>query len=250
MPLTPRRANLARRRALFAFISLFSAGCGVVTLVPLEESRFAPASLHFGPSHTPYAARDVVFSHATEAHAGEPCSTCHGETASEETTGVPPAARSHDVSLPSMALCFKCHDGKSVTAECFECHLTNRKDRKPGFHDGLWPRHHKQAAEAEAYKCALCHVQSDCKGCHSERKPISHTARFERSTHGRMATHDRQSCATCHDTSFCENCHSQPPPDHTPAFRAGAGHRQAALVRGRSCVVCHSFEDVCAECHR
>jgi hypothetical protein len=231
--------------------------------VPIDELKHgSPSTLRFDRHHAPYSSREIIFSHALEAHAAEACDTCHFGTATEETTGVPrPAlqggtraglkpAAAEGVALPSMARCFKCHDGQAVTNDCIACHLASRRDKKPEFHDGLFPRHHKEMADAEAYKCALCHVQADCKSCHSERKPVSHTPRFERSTHGRLATHDRHSCATCHETSFCENCHSQPPPDHTAIFMAGGGHKQAALIRGRSCLVCHSFQDVCAECHQ
>ena len=234
----------------FAAVALCAVGCGIITMVPVDPSGWASATLRFAKEHAPYATKDLVFSHGVEAHAAEPCGTCHFDTASEETTGIPPAALTRNVARPSMAACFKCHDGQAVSNDCILCHVTNRKDRKPGFHDGLWPRHHKEMAEREAYKCSLCHIQDDCKGCHSERKPLSHTPRFERSTHGRLATHDRRTCSTCHETAFCENCHMQPPPDHTAAWRGG-GHKQAALVRGgRSCTVCHRFEDVCAECHR
>ena len=246
-----RSRETAPRVFAFAMATLCAVGCGIITIVPVDESRFSPTAIRFAKEHAPYASHDVIFSHGLDAHAAEPCATCHFETASEETTGVPPKAMTRNVARPSMATCFKCHDGTAVSNDCILCHLTNRKDRKPEFHDGLWPRHHKEMAEREAYKCSLCHLQNDCSGCHNERKPISHTPRFERSSHGRLATHDRRACATCHETAFCENCHMQPPPDHTVAFRTGGGHKQAALVRGgRSCTVCHGFQDVCAECHR
>ncbi len=259
------------RRCFAVLTSLLLLGCMVmeplgIRLKPVDERAHGhPAALRFTPEHVPYAARDVVFSHAVEAHAALPCDLCHFGTASEETTGIPAPVSAYDrprpegdparvaaraaVALPSMARCFTCHDGASARNDCIVCHLTNRKDRKPGFHDGLWPRRHKDMADEEDYKCALFHTQNDCRACHAERKPLSHTPRFERSTHGRLATHDRRACAVCHDTSFCENCHSQPPPDHTAAFTRGGGHRQAALIRGRSCIVCHRFEDACAECH-
>jgi hypothetical protein len=244
--------GLGRRRFLASprwfllpwWASLFL-GC---VLIPVGESRFgSPAALKFEKSHTPYASGDVIFPH--DLHAFEPCDTCHFGTATGERYEPQAAgAANEELRLPAMALCFRCHDGKSVPDDCITCHLTNRRDRKPGFHDGLFPRHHKRMAEEEEYKCALCHVQDSCQGCHAERKPVSHTPRFEKSTHGRYATHDRRSCATCHQTSFCENCHSLPPSDHTTAFRNG-GHKQAALIRGRSCLVCHRFEEACAECH-
>ncbi len=248
---SPRVTSARARHGLFWLWTLvLFAGC---VLIPVDESRFrSAAKLRFRVDHVPYAEDDVFFSH--EVHATEPCETCHFGTTREESysaerTARPVAADSPALLLPAMAACFECHNGVDLSQDCITCHLTNRKERKPRFHDGRWPRYHKHMAEDESYKCSLCHLESDCHSCHAVRKPLSHTPRFARSTHGRMATHDRRSCATCHETGFCENCHSQPPPDHTPAFITGGGHRQAALLRARSCLVCHSFEDSCSRCH-
>ncbi len=222
------------------------------SLIPVDE--FRPAKrLRFSAEHVPFASSELIFSH--EVHSSELCETCHFGTTQSESYADERALRLADdgsvpnLALPSMALCFECHDGEVLPQDCIQCHRTNRRERKPRFHDGLWPRHHKHMAERESYKCSLCHVDNECSGCHAVRKPLSHTPRFVRSTHGRMAIHDRSSCSTCHQTSFCENCHSQPPPDHTAIFMRGGGHRQAALLRGRSCLVCHGFEDACARCH-
>jgi hypothetical protein len=253
MNMDPTRTALPRRLIL-AFAACLVIGC---MLVPVEESRFgSPAALRFTSAHRPYANRDILFSH--EIHAHIECDACHFGTtapldaavagdAEEPAPGATPEPV--PVALPSMALCFGCHDGKADPNDCIACHIVNRRHRKPENHDGLFPRHHRRQAEEEDYKCELCHAERDCRSCHAERKPISHTPRFERSTHGRMATHDRRSCATCHETAFCENCHSQPPPDHTAIFMRGGGHRQAALIRGRSCLTCHRFEEACAQCH-
>jgi hypothetical protein len=267
MPLARHPSPSRRPRCLILLLAAcLLIGC---VLVPVDESRFGSArNLRFAANHTPYATRDVIFSHGI--HSFVECDACHFGTVGgsapdddfgeadpgEALEGGGGAAPAHeetaphhdDVALPAMALCFGCHNGKAAPNECFTCHITNRKETKPGFHDALFPRHHGDMADREAYKCGICHVQEDCKGCHAERKPLSHTERFLRSTHGRMATHDRRSCGVCHETAFCENCHMQPPPDHTPVFRLG-GHRQPAMIRGRSCLVCHRFEDVCARCH-
>ena len=230
-------------RMAFVLVALVLIGCAIVPVGPL---RLEPARLpRFDGHHPPYAAGDVIFSH--EVHDFTDCQTCHFESIE--------AVDRRAVDLPAMGVCFECHEGETAPRDCITCHLENRRDRKPVFHDAPFARHHRRMAETEAYKCALCHAESDCRGCHLVQKPLSHTPRFNRSTHGRMATRDRESCATCHTTSFCEGCHSQPPPDHTPAFigdpvTGRAGHKQAALIRGRSCLVCHSFEDACARCHR
>jgi hypothetical protein len=225
----------------FAFII----GCA---LVPVDESGSAGwVTKRFTADHAPYRVGEILFSH--QAHELIDCETCHfGTTDSERPTAV---------KLPPMALCFECHEGDTASDECITCHLENRKGRKPRFHDGQWPRLHKVMAEAESYKCQLCHLEKDCDSCHQVRRPLSHTPRWMRSSHGRMAVHARESCSTCHRSDFCENCHSQPPPDHTPMFMGfiepggaiRAGHRQAALIRGRACLTCHSYQDACQRCH-
>jgi hypothetical protein len=253
-PTRRRSFPLACRWILLPWWGCLFLGC---VLIPVEESRFgSPQLLRFSAEHAPYATGDIVFSH--DLHSFEPCDTCHFGTTAEET--YPGRARSErgeaprehpGLQLPAMARCFSCHDGKPLSNDCITCHLTNRQDRKPAFHDALFPRNHKRMADEEAYKCSLCHLEGECQGCPAERKPFSHTPRFEKSAHGRLATHDRRSCATCHETAFCENCHSLPPSDHTQIFTRGGGHKQAALLRGRSCLVCHRFGDrnSCAECH-
>jgi hypothetical protein len=247
----PSRAARARFHdrillAAWAFAALLALGCA---LIPVDGSRSASYAVieKFRSDHPPYRGGEVVFSH--EVHTFASCDTCHfGTTAA----GDPAAVR-----FPAMALCFECHDGETVSRDCITCHLENRPGRKPRFHDGQWPRFHKEMAEEERYKCALCHLENDCQGCHQVMRPLSHTPRWMRSTHGRAAAHEREACATCHQSAFCENCHSQPPPDHTPIFMGfiepggtlRAGHKQAALIRGRSCLTCHSYADACARCH-
>ncbi len=235
------------------FVSIFIALASIAwiigcALIPVDQSRSVSfATKRFPRNHAPYAVGEVIFSH--ETHEFVDCATCHFGTTEP---GVVSA-----VKLPSMALCFDCHEGDTASDECITCHLENREGRKPRFHDGQWVHHHKMMAEEERYKCALCHEEESCEGCHATRMPVSHTPRWMRSTHGRMAAHEREDCATCHRSSFCENCHSQPPPDHTPIFMGiidpgggiRAGHRQAALLRGRSCLTCHSFEQACKKCH-
>ena len=238
------RSPSAPRAPFIALAVALLVGCA---LVPVDSILNTPGLPRFSSSHTPYATRDVIFSHETHSFAS--CDTCH-----LDARGGDPDLAAARADLPAMAICFQCHDGTSLSNDCELCHVENRALRKPQFHNATWPRAHEHMADSEAYKCQLCHIENDCADCHSERMPLSHTPRFNRSTHGRMATRDRESCATCHLSEFCEDCHSQPPPDHTPAFIGDltlgvAGHKQAALLRGRACLVCHGFEDACASCH-
>jgi hypothetical protein len=166
-------------------------GCALVPVEPsASDARIAP---RFTVDHYPFVVGDVVFSH--DVHSSVPCERCHFETAGR-------AASRAELELPAMAVCFECHDGSSLSRECSICHKENRREVKPRFHDAQWPRHHKDMAGAEAYKCALCHAERDCRDCHMFQRPLSHTPRFNRSEHGRLATHDRESCATCHARDF------------------------------------------------
>lgn len=230
----------AHLNVIVALWVLFLAlGCGFIPLTELQEGALNP--LHFSRNHYPYFHGEIVFSHEINAHKRIGCDTCHGESTTEEEIAAG--------DLPPMRTCFQCHDGVQFSRDCETCHQINRRERKPQFHTGSWLTHHKEMAHEEAYKCALCHQESECQQCHSTWKPRSHTLRFNRSTHGRMAIQDRRSCATCHETDFCENCHGQPPPDHTPSFRRFGGHAQVARIKLRSCLTCHRYDNVCAECH-
>lgn len=231
--------NLSSFRVPFACVlvaAVLVLGCTIIDIDQLEEGSLAPLS--FSQNHPPYSHQEIIFSH--ELHRKLDCSTCHGQSASREEVLAG--------GLPPMKTCFQCHNGVEKSQACETCHVENRRERKPRFHTAAWTGHHKDMARREAYKCSLCHLESECQQCHSTWKPQSHNLRFLRSTHGRYAIQDRRSCATCHSSDFCENCHRQPPPDHTPTFRAG-GHKQVARLKVRACLTCHSFQGNCAPCH-
>ena len=215
-------------------------GCGVLTLIPMDEIRVGnPAGRLFSWEHPTYRERELNFSH--EVHSDFKCESCHPTGLERE------AVRAGG--LPSMARCIECHDGTQASSGCETCHQLQRKDRRPPSHDAAWQHRHGRAAEGQEFQCAICHSESSCQGCHSTRKPQSHTLRWLRSTHGRTANHERGNCAVCHDADFCAECHSRPPPDHTPTFMGTGGHKQVARLRTRSCLTCHRFQETCARCH-
>jgi len=231
-----------RSRALFfsAVGGLLAFGCGVLTTIPVDELKTGvPAARLYPLGHLPFQTGEVIFSH--EPHSFADCQSCHPGGGEEETV--------RTEGLPSMARCFGCHDGEQASCACETCHQIERRGRKPSTHDGPWQQLHGREAESLAYQCALCHQEPECQGCHSMRKPQSHTLRFLRSTHGRMANHERSSCAVCHEADFCANCHSRPPPDHTLSFMTTGGHKQVARLRARSCLNCHQFQSDCSRCH-
>ena len=229
-----------RANALFCLWAIgLILGCSIL---PIDELHMGPVMpLRFSERHHPYWNGEIIFSHIP--HEGMGCDTCHEDSRKVEEV------RSGD--LPPMVKCLDCHDGRTLSNDCQTCHVNNRRERKPRFHTGLWTANHKEMAYEESYKCSLCHVNSECQGCHSVRKPTSHTLRFGASTHGRLAIQDRRSCATCHETDFCVDCHNQPPPDHTLTFMGPRGHQQVARLKLRTCLTCHRFEDDCsaAGCH-
>ena len=231
---------------LSAVAGLCLVGCGIFTVIPMDDVRLGnPAGRFFAMSHPPYASREVLFSH--EIHTDFACDRCHAAGTSAET----PHDDVRAGGLPTMARCLECHDGETAASACEVCHQLQRRDLRPPSHDATWQRRHGRQAREElyGYQCALCHTEDGCQSCHAVRKPQSHTLRFLRSAHGRAANHDRGACAVCHEADFCQNCHSQPPPDHTPAFTSSGGHKDAARLRTRSCLTCHQFQDTCQRCH-
>jgi len=173
--------------------------------------------------------------------------------------------------LPVMIECAACHDiaakvGKANRTEnCELCHTTIREDFRPGHeelaasvaHTASFRRNHGLQARGSNAYCDYCHnltraTGNSCAQCHSVMKPASHfAARFEETTHGRLAAMQRQACATCHEVDFCSRCHNIPPRSHTPLplFAGGGLHRELAAFNLRSCFTCHTFQADCSQCH-
>jgi hypothetical protein len=197
----------------------------------------------------------IRFSHA--AHRVN-CTTCHSEHSK----------------LPRMADCADCHESsRQVSAafrmsNCGTCHLETTKpgvvltsfsrNVRPASHNGAFRVHHEDAASAAGANCFACHqnmvasssARNQCVSCHSTMKPVSHTARWQDSIHGKYAALDRATCATCHTSESCSRCHNELPRSHVPLplFKAG-GHATLAMMDTRSCFTCHTYQNTCSTCH-
>ncbi|MFQ5708557.1 MAG: cytochrome c3 family protein [bacterium] len=157
-----------------------------------------------------------------------------------------------------METCIACHTEVGASTQCQVCHDVMRPGIKPAYHTANWTSTHGKAIKRYgATICQRCHDPlslsggDSCEECHTTTKPASHTLRWAKSTHGRVANRDRQFCATCHQADFCSNCHSQKPATHFAALFVDDGSGHAALARSklRSCYSCHSFETDCSQCH-
>ncbi len=204
----------------------------------------------------------IRFSHAPHVNAGIDCSRCHAAAVV--------SASLNERSLPRMADCAECHDGRQVAAHfrmshCETCHTTAMPEKqvlhpdvKPPSHTPAFRRLHASAAASADTKCFACHQNvragsgsaEVCSSCHLTMKPVSHTARWKDDIHGKWAALDRTACATCHTADYCSRCHNQLPRSHAPLpmFKAG-GHARLAMLDNRACFTCHTFQNTCASCH-
>ena len=173
-------------------------------------------------------------------------------------------------SYPTMKLCADCHQSvdrvgrENQIGNCEVCHSEIRIGTVPGEqglmsdirHNRVFSRSHGISARNDAAYCSYCHGLNradgaSCAECHSLMQPENHlAARFEETTHGRLASMERENCAVCHETDFCVRCHNIPPRSHTPLpLFVGGFHRDLAALNLRSCFACHEFEADCQESH-
>ena len=176
------------------------------------------------------------------------CQTCHTQTPPASHSR-PDFQRTHGQALLSargpeaQQRCDMCHHERR---DCDACH----EKVLPMSHRRNWMVRHGQvmrgASTFEEARCAYCHVDEQfCERCHKIEAPRNHTMLFRNSTHGVIASIDRESCKTCHNTPFCIRCHEQSEP------RSHKG--QWAYCRNTHCAGCHvpiTASQGCYVCHR
>ena len=222
-----------------------------------------------GPHQVSGVAVNLRFSHLPHLRKSEEalfsCVTCHREIVQSRSL----ADRNH----LQMLDCLVCHDGQQELVphfritDCQACHIDHQtgaipvshtRNVKPLSHTESFRRNHQDEASAANAKCFVCHTNvsasvrrgGDCATCHQVMRPVSHTARWRDTIHGKHAALDRQACAVCHTADSCSRCHNQLPRSHLPLglFKAGA-HADLATLELRSCFTCHTFESTCSACH-
>jgi hypothetical protein len=221
--------------------------------------------------HVSLPAPSLVFSHA--AHATASCATCHGDLSTVDL-----ATRD---TLPMMATCLSCHDGKTAAKTCTTCHpadpagrvrtalpdgsLVPRSALLGDAHDPGWSRRHAAAARAPDATCTSCHAESECADCHAgTSKPFEYHPGDYQQTHAIEARRGVPDCTVCHrQASFCVGCHERSGVgaraetdfssggDDTRYHPAGWGQRAHAAAAKRNldtCASCHR-DDFCLTCH-
>lgn len=164
--------------------------------------------------------------------------------------------------VPSMNMCFDCHDNSTATKYCTLCHLN---PTMPKDHYEDWDTLHKIKARRNLSECTECHLggkKDYCFKCHrGVKKPInSHNPNFEL-THKYEVRSRLQNCRTCHSERQCRNCHiskginirSNPRYNpHPPGFVGNRNspnfHRRKARLNLSACTACHTKRD-CRGCH-
>lgn len=226
----------------------------VVSLSGTEASATAAVSVgsegclrcHSDVASKVIVARGVRMSHAEPLRAGQPCTACH--------PGTGHSARSF---AGGMASCVVCHDGKTASAECGTCHVSdparttfasNESTQSLGSGRIVYP-----AVRAAERDCSGCHnLKRECDSCHGVRMP--HTDAFITSGHARAAAFDgKLVCYRCHDRLMCAGCHtgfqSNGDSAHGPNWKTM--HQRAPWNSG---CACHSGRTtrtapICTLCH-
>ena len=227
-----------------------------VRLTRTDVSRFPAPATHRAPGF-------YEEGHGDQARVGDggvaaSCATCHARD-----------------------FCTECHvDAPEVPAiqalQPDARSLAHRAElRAPASHeDPSFVFRHGEPARREAGRCATCHTQESCLGCHQasptaalamhtpapgrgpgarvERKrPPSHGLDFS-DQHADVASARPQSCGACHARSQCLDCHRPNAADQSPGYHPAGfltTHPAAAYTRDQSCADCHNQSQFCANCH-
>ena len=201
----------------------------------------------------------------------------HGEQARSGGRGVAGSC----ATCHARDFCTECHvDAPEVAAiqalQPDPRSLVHRAElRAPASHaDPSFLLRHGEPARREAARCATCHTQESCLGCHQasptaalamhtagpgrgtgaqvERKrPESHGTDFSEN-HAEPASARPQSCGACHARSQCLDCHRPNAADPSPGYHPAGfltTHPAAAYTRDQSCADCHNQSQFCADCH-
>lgn len=106
---------------------------------------------------------------------------------------------------PEMEDCLKqCHDGKTASNECVDCHT--QKNAPKSHKETNWLEVHGRQPNMQ--ECAQCHdwTPKYCEECHKQR-PASHAGNWKKD-HAAPAKARGDGCLVCHDEQkFCGECH-------------------------------------------
>ena len=186
------------------------------------------------------------------------CATCHARDFCTECHVNAPEVRAIQALAPDPR-------SLAVTAEL----RAPPSHRRPDF-----LRRHGEQVDPRGMRCATCHTQESCLGCHvgtpsavqaipaaaegrgrgadvERERPGSHGIDFTE-IHAEPAAARPQSCSTCHMRTQCLDCHRPDPAAAPPGYHPAGfltTHPASAYTRDDSCSDCHNQSQFCADCH-
>lgn len=191
---------------------------------------------------------NLVFEHTSHADAAGAmeCGECH----------TPAGTQRMNIVRVQVPVCFSCHEGTEhyTDTNCQTCHVSFVRSGLPPAHlptltmpedhraPGFLLAGHGPMAQANTFRCSVCHTQERCTSCHvaamdvpeivampaapagwvlpqyAVRYPVPATHLSPRwiEQHGPPAS--RAACATCHVRQDCTTCHVEPAPPVIETF--------------------------------
>jgi len=189
--------------------------------------------------------RNFLFNHKLHLENGSECKLCHKPVYNSEQPIIE--------SIPTMPVCFDCHNGEKVRNDCELCHDGNIS--LADIHPEDWKHQHGDRAASDSEYCESCHRQeSFCLSCHFGDNIIGniHDLNYQ-FTHALDAQSNKSDCQKCHSRkSFCVSCHEsglRMPLAHSTSNWI-ARHGAAAKNDIENCASCHQTDDpTCSGCH-
>jgi predicted CXXCH cytochrome family protein len=230
--------------------------------VPLVEATTLDlARIDNFPKPASHDATDFVLGHRPDTRAVEgTCAVCHAQES-----------------------CLRCHLNGSEVAAIGVLQPDTRIALLAAGHPAVYPEPadhrrsgwawgHADAAATDATRCANCHAQSSCRGCHQADAspaiaglPVAHAGGPPgvivsghqsvhptgfATRHGTGATLSDARCVNCHEQQeSCFACHAgaAQPVFHRPNYRER--HASDAYGGDQECASCHNTEGFCRACH-
>lgn len=150
------------------------------------------------------------------------------------------------INVPTMEMCYECHDGKKAPNRCGLCHETLGV-RKPSTFSREWREGHVAEVAGKPEACMRCHQQTFCSNCHNLANP--HDAGFIDS-HAQAYKRNPKSCDYCHTQGLksptCASCHSQKRAH--PVAYVNTHPAEVKKAGDASCQKCHN-KQFCTDCH-
>ena len=233
-----RRRGLREKITLAALIGLLSC----VACLAFARGD-ASASVGVAPATRAAIVSPIVqgggFSHATSAHAGISCASCHARSGDN----------SPQVHLPGHKACTNCHLQQFVSPElglCASCH-TNLDSGNPPVKAFPAMRSFNVKFDHAQHNAGAARPEAGCASCHGGTSRRSAAL----SIPAGLGAHSN--CFQCHtpgaqsggrDIGSCSACHSLGGYSRTPAggraFRVSFTHASHSPRQGMNCATCHN----------